>query len=209
MHDRPLAKTAAGLLSVGVLLAGCATGDAEPAAAPTTSTNGTSADSEEHEGHEHHGGHGDHGGHEHHDHAPDGGPPPAGITEAAAATYPVGTEVLLRADHMPGMDGVTGTVVGAFDTTAYSVSYTPTTGGSPVEDHKWVVQEELRDAGPDRLPAGAEVVLDATHMSGMQGATATIDSSTDETTYMVDFEADGMAMVNHKWVVESEMEPAA
>ena len=45
-------------------------------------------------------------------------------------------------------------------------------------------------------------------MEGMKGAKAIIDSSTDETVYMVDYEADGMMMTNHKWVVESEIRPA-
>ena len=42
----------------------------------------------------------------------------------------------------------------------------------------------------------------------MDGAEATIDRSTDENVYMVDFEADGMEMTNHKWVVESEIQPS-
>ncbi len=143
-----------------------------------------------------------------HDHPADGGPPPAGIAEADDPTYPVGTEVTLTADHMPGMAGATATVSGAFDTTTYSVSYTPTTGGEPVPDHRWVVHEELVDPGQAPLPDGAEVVLDAEHMSGMQGAEATIDYSTEETVYMVDLTVDGMAMTNHKWVTESEITPA-
>lgn len=44
-------------------------------------------------------------------------------------------------------------------------------------------------------------------MSGMQGAEATIDYSTDETVYMVDLTVDGMEMTNHKWVTESEIQP--
>ena len=52
------------------------------------------------------------------------------------------------------------------------------------------------------------MVLAADHMPGMEGATATIDSATDETVYMVDYEMDGMAMTNRKWVVESEILPA-
>lgn len=69
----------------------------------------------------------EHGGH---DHPADGGAPPAGIEEAEDPTYPVGTEVILTADHMPGMDGATATISGAFDTTTYSVSYTPAEGGA-------------------------------------------------------------------------------
>ena len=44
-------------------------------------------------------------------------------------------------------------------------------------------------------------------MAGMEGAEASIDSATQETVYMVDYEADGMMMTNHKWVVEGEIEP--
>src|SRR5699024_2656903 len=110
--------------------------------------------------------------------------------------------------HMPGMDGAEATISGAFDTTTYWVSYTRTDGGDPVSDHKWVVHEGLEDPGEAPLEAGSEVGLDAAHMSGMDGAEATIDRSTDDTVDMVDFEADGMEMTNHKWVVESEIQPS-
>ena len=76
----------------------------------------------------------------------DGGPSPAGIEEADDPAYPVGTEVTLTADHMPGMKGAEATVTGAFDTTAYQVDYTPTDGGEKVTDHKWVVEDEVRPA---------------------------------------------------------------
>ena len=147
-------------------------------------------------------------GHRGHDPPAGGGAPPAGIGEAEDPTYPVGTEVILTADHMPGMDGATATISGAFDTTTYSVSYTPAEGGAPVTDHRWVVHEELVDPGQAPLPDGASVVLDAEHMSGMKGAEATIDYSTEETVYMVDLTVDGMTMTNHKWVTESEIQPA-
>ena len=175
---RTVAVTAAGLLA----LTGCATGGEEVA---TSSS------------------HGGHAGH-----AMDGGPAPEGIEPAADPAHPVGTEVTLVADHMPGMEGAAATVVGAYETTAYSVDYRPTTGGPEVTDHKWVVQEELEDAGAERLPDGAAVTLAADHMPGMQGAEGTVHSSTDETVYMVDYESDGMRMRNHKWVVESEIASA-
>ena len=44
-------------------------------------------------------------------------------------------------------------------------------------------------------------------MTGMDGAEATIDRSTDETVYMVDLTIDGETMTNHKWFVESEIQP--
>lgn len=144
--------------------------------------------------------------HAHMDHPADGGPVPEGMTEATEPEYAIGDEVTLTADHMPGMDGATATIVGAYDTYTYSVDYTPTTGGDPVTDHRWVVQEEFDGAGDERLDDGTEVILAADHMEGMDGATASVFSSTDETVYVVDFEAGGMSMTNHKWVVDSEIE---
>lgn len=173
--------------------------------ADTTST--TTATAETNETHQEDTTTADDGGHEM-EHPEDGGPPPEGITEATDPTYPVGSEVMLTADHMPGMDGAQATISGAFDTTTYSVSYTPTDGGEPVTDHRWVVHEELVDPGETPLPGGTEVVLNAEHMPGMQGATATIDYSTQETVYMVDIDTGEMTMINHKWVTESEIQPA-
>lgn len=142
-----------------------------------------------------------------HDHPEDGGPAPAGIKEASNPTYPVGTEVTLTADHMPGMDGANATIAGAYDTYTYAIDYTPTDGGKPVRDHKWVVQEELEDAGDQLLADGTTKTILANHMKGMEGAEATIVSSTDETVYMVDIDDPDMTMKRHKWVVESEIEP--
>lgn len=173
--------------------------------ADTTST--TTATADTNETHQEDTTTADDGGHEM-EHPEDGGPPPEGITEATDPTYPVGSEVMLTADHMPGMDGAQATISGAFDTTTYSVSYTPTDGGEPVTDHRWVVHEELVDPGETPLPGGTEVVLNAEHMPGMQGATATIDYSTQETVYMVDIDTGEMTMINHKWVTESEIQPA-
>lgn len=142
---------------------------------------------------------------DHANHPAHGGPAPAGIAEATDPTYPVGTEVVLAADHMSSMDGATATVVGAYQTYTYSVNYTPTDGSDPVTDHKWVVQEELADAGSKRLADGTPVTIEAEHMTGMKGAEGNVESSTDETVYMVDFTAAGMTMKNHKWVTESEI----
>ncbi|SDS25265.1 Protein of unknown function [Brevibacterium siliguriense] len=146
------------------------------------------------------------GGHE--GHAADGGDPPEGIKKAEDPTFAVGDTVVLSADHMPGMKDAEATVSGAFDTTTYSISYTPTDGGDPVKDHKWVVHEELETPGKAPLKKGAKATVNADHMPGMKGAEATIDSATGETVYMVDIKTDEMEMTNHKWVVESEMKPA-
>ncbi|GAA1857714.1 YdhK family protein [Brevibacterium marinum] len=143
-----------------------------------------------------------------HEHASDGGQPPEGIEKASDPKFAVGDDVVLSADHMPGMKGADATITGAFDTTAYAVSYTPTDGGDPVKNHKWVVHEELDDPGSAPLKDGTKVTLEAEHMPGMKGAKATIDGSTDETVYMVDVDTGDMTMTNHKWVVEDEAQPA-
>ncbi|WP_462418643.1 YdhK family protein [Kytococcus sp. Marseille-QA3725] len=193
MNKRMTTLIAAGILGGSLALAGCsaADNDAEPSASQSEDA------------------HGDHGGHDSMEHPADGGPVPEGMTEATDPEYPVGTDVTLTADHMEGMNGATATIVGAYDTYTYAIDYTPVGGGDPVTDHKWVVQEELADAGDERLTDGTEVTVTADHMEGMDGATATIASSTDETVYVVDYEADGMEMTNHKWVVDSEIQPAS
>ncbi|KWW43102.1 hypothetical protein AU359_00082 [Micrococcus luteus] len=195
MRKRLMTIVTAGMLGGALVFTGCSTGgDQDQATPPTTS---------QHEGH---GSSSDSGGMEH---PMDGGPAPEGIETAASPTYPVGTEVTLTADHMEGMDGADATITGAYDTYTYAVDFTPTTGGEPVKDHKWVVQQEIKDAGEERLADGTEVTLEAEHMEGMKGAKATIASSTEETVYMVDYDSDGMTMTNHKWVVESEIKPAS
>ena len=198
MQRRLRTGLAAGALGVALVLAGCASGADDNQQTDPSAT-------EEHQGH---GGNNAESGDEEMEHPMDGGPAPEGIAEASEPTYPVGTEVQLTADHMEGMEGATATISGAFDTYTYSVNYTPAGGGDPVTDHKWVVQEEIEDAGDARLADGTEVTLLAEHMEGMEGVKAIIASSTDETVYMVDYETDGMKMTNHKWVVESEIQPA-
>lgn len=132
---------------------------------------------------------------------------PEGLADAENPTFGVGSQAIMNADHMPGMDGAEATIVGAYDTTAYALSFTPTTGGEPVENHKWVIHEELEDAGDTPLSAGDSVVIATDHMEGMDGATATIDSAEETTVYMVDFTTTDTdeAVTNHKWVTESEL----
>ncbi|MEX3616371.1 YdhK family protein [Paenibacillus glucanolyticus] len=133
---------------------------------------------------------------------------PEGLKAAENPTYPVGTQALIETDHMPGMKGAKATIVGAYDTTVYTISYTPTNGGPEVKNHKWVIQEELKDAGKEPLQPGTEVVVNADHMEGMEGATAVIDSAEQTTVYMVDFTSTtGEQVKNHKWVTESELSP--
>ncbi|WP_299092713.1 YdhK family protein [uncultured Metabacillus sp.] len=134
---------------------------------------------------------------------------PEGLKEAENPTYKVGSQAILETDHMEGMKGATATIVGAYETTVYVVTYTPTTGGDKVEGHKWVIHEEIKNAGEDPLEAGSEVTLEADHMEGMNEATAVIESAEETTVYMVDYTPTngGEEVKNHKWVTESELSP--
>ncbi|QGH36291.1 DUF1541 domain-containing protein [Gracilibacillus salitolerans] len=132
---------------------------------------------------------------------------PEDLEEAENPTYEVGSQAIIEADHMEGMSGAEATIVGAYDTTVYTVSYTPTNGGERVTDHKWVIHEELEDAGEEPLEPGDEATINADHMEGMDGATAEIDSAKETTVYMVDFAltTTGEEVTNHKWVTEDEL----
>jgi hypothetical protein len=132
-----------------------------------------------------------------------------GLEEAENPTYTVGSQAIINAEHMSGMNGAEATISGAFDTTVYTVTYTPTTGGEPVEDHKWVIHEEIENAGDEPFQPGDEVVLNAEHMEGMDGATAVIDTAEQTTVYMVDYTdtETGEKVMYHKWVTESELSP--
>ncbi|MGN8845365.1 YdhK family protein [Niallia sp. HCP3S3_B10] len=145
---------------------------------------------------------------EQHEHQETGSPEiPEGLEPAANPKYKEGSQVILKADHMEGMDGAEATVLNAFDTIAYQVTYTPTTGGEPVKNHKWVIQDEIKDAESEMLEKGTEVTLEADHMEGMKGAKATIESAENTTVYMVDYQptTGGEMITNHKWVTEEEV----
>ncbi|TDL70118.1 DUF1541 domain-containing protein [Paenibacillus amylolyticus] len=140
-------------------------------------------------------------------HHSESGELPEGLREKNNPTFPVGSQALMSADHMSGMKGARAQVVGAYETTVYAVTYTPTTGGDPVQNHKWVIHEEIQDHKEQPYAAGSEVVLSADHMKGMKGAKATIDSAEEITVYMVDYTptTGGDLVKNHKWVTEEEL----
>lgn len=140
------------------------------------------------------------------DHSSDGSIP-EGLTEAENPTFAVGSEALIQTDHMKGMKGATATIIGAFDTTVYSINYTPTDGSEKVMDHKWVIHEEIENPAPAPLEKGTEVTVLANHMKGMEGAKAEIESTKQTTVYMIDYlpKTGGDEVTNHKWVVEDEL----
>jgi hypothetical protein len=149
--------------------------------------------------------HGDHSNMEH----SGTGEVPEGLKVEENPTYEVGSMAIIKEGHMEGMKGAEATIVGAYDTVAYAISYDPTNGGERVENHKWVIHEEILDAGAEPLTPGTEVNVEADHMEGMEGATATIDSAEETTVYMINFTSTdgGEEVKNHKWVTESELSP--
>ncbi|MGP4061168.1 YdhK family protein [Halobacillus sp. H74] len=132
---------------------------------------------------------------------------PEGLKEADDPTYRVGDETTITEGHMAGMEGAKATITGAYDTVAYVVSYEPANGAERITDHKWVIHEEIEEAGNRPFESGDEVTLNASHMKGMDGSTATIESAKETTVYMVDFEntGGGKKVENHKWVTEEEL----
>ena len=132
---------------------------------------------------------------------------PEGLIVEEKPTFEVGSQAIIETDHMEGMKGAEATIVLAFDTTAYAISYTPTTGGEKVTNHKWVVHEEIEEAGDKPFEDGAEVTIMADHMKGMDGAKAEIDSAEQTTVYMINYTSttSGEEVTNHKWVTESEL----
>ncbi|WP_257009409.1 DUF1541 domain-containing protein [Bacillus sp. 7884-1] len=147
-----------------------------------------------------------HGGHAGMDHS-GSGEVPEGLKDAENPTFKVGSQAIINDDHMEGMKGAEATIVGAYDTTVYTISYEPTTGGERVTNHKWIIHEEIKDASDTPYKPGDEVIVEADHMEGMEGATATIDSAEQTTVYMVDFTptTGGEKVTNHQWVTESEL----
>ena len=137
----------------------------------------------------------------------DSGEIPEGLKEAENPTYNVGETATITDGHMEGMEGAEATIVGAFDTVAYEVSYDPTNGGPREENHKWVIHQEIADAGEEPFEPGDEVTLEANHTEGMEGATATIDDAKSTTVYVIDYQptTGGEEVKNHKWVTDSEL----
>lgn len=133
------------------------------------------------------------------------------LIPAANPEYPVGTEVLLAANHMPGMQGAIARVSGAFETTLYAITYTRRDTGEVVKDHKWVIHEEITGHGEDPFSVGEIITLLPGHISGMggEGVQAEITELSPGVAYMVDFSpVDGSEHITgHQWVSEEELLP--
>ena len=132
---------------------------------------------------------------------------PEDMTSTDQGKFKKGDEVTITAGHMPGMKGAEATIKGAYKTHAYVVSYEPTNGDKKVNNHKWVVNEEIKEAPEHGFSAGDTVKLEADHMPGMKGATADVDDVKETTVYMVDYKSkdDGKTVKNHKWMTDDEL----
>lgn len=131
---------------------------------------------------------------------------PEGLKSAENPTFAVGDTAIITEAHMPGMEGAEATIVGAYDTFVYSISYDPMHGGERVENHKWIIHEEVTDATNTPYKIGDDIEVEASHMDGMDGTTATVDSVDETTVYMIDFTLEsGEEVTNHKWVTEEEL----
>ena len=116
--------------------------------------------------------------------------------------------MISKANHMGGMMyDVEVTIGAAYKTTAYETSAVMT-GGTKMENHRWIVHEEFVNPGTEPIVSGTEIKTIADHMEGMKDSIQTIDSSVETTVYIVDFVTkDGHEVKNHKWVDEEELAP--
>ncbi len=130
---------------------------------------------------------------------------PKNMKAAGDAKFNIGDEVTINAEHEAGMMGAPGTILGAYETIVYSVSYQPTNDDYPEENHKWVVQEEIKGIDEEMLVPGTEVIIEADYEEGMFGAEVEIDTAEKTTVYMVSFTLDSGVM-KQKWFKESELE---
>ena len=137
--------------------------------------------------------------------------PTENFTPAENPLYPVDAQVILSADHMPGMNGAIARISGAFGTTLYAITYTRSDTGEVVNDHKWVIHEEIANYGALPFNVGDTVTLLPGHISGMggEGVQALVTQAVPGVAYMVDFSpTDGSdPVVNHQWVMEAELLP--
>jgi len=142
-------------------------------------------------------------------HKREGTPAPEDAAEAENPKYPVGSQAEIVDAHMEMMNGATATISGAYDTTLFTISFTPEGSEQPIEDHKWVVQEEVETEDGSPAEVGDTVLIHADHMEGMQGQTGEITGKQEGPAYMVDFQpTDGSEpFTNHKWVSENELQP--
>ncbi|HWK21759.1 MAG TPA: DUF1541 domain-containing protein [Ureibacillus sp.] len=132
---------------------------------------------------------------------------PEGLKEAENPKFPVGSTAVVNASHTDGMEGAMATIKGAYETTVYSVSYTPTNGEPFEENHKWFVEGEISGMDDAEIGVGSDVIINVDHQAGMLGAEGSVDTVEDTIVYVVDYKNSlGETVKNHLWLKESELE---
>lgn len=134
--------------------------------------------------------------------------PPA-LTVAKDPVYPIDSRVVIRANHVPGMEGAKAVVNAVYETTAYKVSYIPTTSSEEVKNYKWVIHEDIEGANSEAFDVGEEIILNVKYKNGMDRAKAKIESVVQTNVYMVSYigSRNGEKVKNYKWLIESELLP--
>ncbi|AXY25491.1 hypothetical protein CL176_05470 [Suicoccus acidiformans] len=66
--------------------------------------------------------------------------------ESANDSYEIGDAVILKAQHMEGMEGQEAVITGKFRGPAYMVNFEPNDGSEPFTNHKWVSEIEITAA---------------------------------------------------------------
>ena len=130
----------------------------------------------------------------------------ADLKESENPKFPVGSTAVVNASHTDGMEGAMATIKAAYDTTVYSVSYTPTNGDPFEENHKWFVEGEITAVGEKELVKDTDVIINVNHIDGMLGAEGVIDTVEETTVYIVDYKNSlGETVTDHLWLKESEL----
>lgn len=129
---------------------------------------------------------------------------PTNMITASDPKFPIGSQATITSDHMDNMHGAKATIKGAYATTLYQITFTPKDMDEVMENHRWVVKEEIQSDN-DHIETGELVTLLADHMAGMENQVARITAIW--SAYMVDFTpTDGSeAYINHKWLAEDEL----
>jgi len=142
-------------------------------------------------------------------HKRQGSPAPEDAVEAENPKYPVGSQARIVDAHMQMMNGAVATISGAYDTTLFTITFTPEGSDQPIQDHKWVIQEEVETEDGSPAEVGDTVTIHADHMAGMQGQQGEITGKQEGPAYMVDFQPTNGSepFTNHKWVSENELQP--
>lgn len=132
---------------------------------------------------------------------------PQGLTTANQPVFPIGSSAIIQTKQNVNMHGSKAMINGAFDTTAYSISYKPTDSDHAVWNYHWVIQEEILDAGDKTLEPGTHVTLKTNRIKGMDGARATIESAEETTVYIVDINSGNNAntVTGYRWITENEL----